>query len=63
MSLDKTIEEIREVNKSLTCTQCGRLEDLYCNIVYSQGNRVCLSCKEDNKESDKRAFDRDMRHR
>ena len=43
-----------------TCTQCGEEQDTYSEIVYSQGNRVCLTCKKENEPSDKKAFDRDM---
>lgn len=50
-------------NKDLKCTQCGITKEYLCEIVYSQGSKVCLKCKENNKESDKKAFDRDMRFR
>jgi len=49
--------------KKLTCTQCGAIKEQYSSLVYSQGNLVCMDCKELNKESDKRAFDRDMSYR
>ena len=39
------------------------IKDNYHQIVYSQGDRVCLGCKEELKESDKKAFDRDMNYR
>ena len=47
----------------LTCTICGEVKETYSEIVYSQGSRVCLECKKTTLESDKRAFDRDMRWR
>jgi|GEM_PF-4270542 len=47
--------------KELTCSRCGQVQETYSDIVYSQGKRVCLECKEETLESDKRAFDRDMR--
>lgn len=59
MSKELTNEEL----KHLTCTKCGEVKEQYSSIVYSQGNRVCLDCKEENKEADKYAFDRDMRCR
>lgn len=46
--------------KELTCSKYGEMKDTFSEIVESQGQRVCLSCKEENKESDKRAFDRDI---
>ena len=49
--------------KELTCTQCGAIKEQYSSLVYSQGDLVCMDCKEENKEIDKRAFDRDMRFR
>ena len=49
--------------RHLTCTQCGAVKEQFSALVYSQGNLVCLDCKEENKESDKRAFDRDMSFR
>lgn len=46
--------------RNLTCTMCGEVQELYVEIVYSQGTRVCLDCKKVTLEDDKRAFDRDM---
>jgi len=48
--------------KNLTCTQCGTVEECFSSIVYSQGERVCLICKDKNKESDNHAFDIDMKY-
>jgi hypothetical protein len=42
----------------LTCTRCKEIQEFYCRIVYSQGDRVCLDCKEETQASDNRAFDR-----
>jgi hypothetical protein len=42
----------------LTCTRCKEVQEFYCRIVYSQGDRVCLDCKEETQASDNRAFDR-----
>lgn len=47
----------------IKCTQCGDAKETLSEIVYSRGNKVCLKCKDENKESDKIAFDRDMRFR
>lgn len=44
--------------KALTCTQCHDVKDYHSQLVYSQGDLVCLDCKEENKDSDKRAYDR-----
>ena len=49
--------------KELTCTQCKKVVETYSEIVYSQGDRVCLDCKKDNTASDNHAFDRDMKLR
>ena len=48
---------IDEKLKRLTCTQCGAVKEQYSALVYSQGDLVCLECKEENKESDNRAYD------
>jgi hypothetical protein len=45
-------------NKDLKCTQCGSIKKYYSEIVYSQGNKVCTDCKELNRESDNKAYDR-----
>jgi hypothetical protein len=42
----------------LTCTICRVKQELYCRIVYSQGERVCIDCKKETEISDKAAFDR-----
>ena len=47
--------------KHLTCTMCGITKETYSEIVYSQGDRVCLDCKKITQEADNRAFNRDMR--
>jgi hypothetical protein len=46
-----------EIKDPLVCTRCGAKKEMYCHIVYSQGSRVCLDCKQITLESDKRAFD------
>ncbi len=43
--------------KRRTCTQCGKVVETFSEIKYSQGDRVCKKCKEDNKEIDNRAYD------
>ena len=50
-----------ELKNELTCTMCGDLQETSSEIVYSQGNRVCLDCKEITLPDDNRAFDRDIR--
>jgi hypothetical protein len=49
--------------EQLTCSQCSDVQEAFSDIVYSQGNKVCLKCKDENKESDKKAFDRDIKFR
>ncbi len=49
-----------KISRDLTCTQCNKVVETYSEIVYSQGDKVCLECKEDNQQGDNRAFDRDM---
>jgi hypothetical protein len=51
------------IKSDLTCTRCGEIKETYSEIVYSQGNKVCLDCKEELKVSDKHVFDMDMRLR
>ena len=41
----------------LTCTQCGVVKEQYSSLVYSQGDLVCLECKEVNKIIDNKAYD------
>ncbi len=48
---------------SLTCTRCNQLKEMYCQIVYSQGSRVCTDCKKETQADDNRAFDRFMNTR
>ena len=45
------------------CSQCGKEKETSSEIVYSQGKKVCIDCKQVNQGSDNRAFDRDMGHR
>jgi len=42
----------------LTCTKCGELQGTHSEIVYSQGDLVCLDCKKENQQSDNNAYDR-----
>ena len=49
----------KEKLKELTCTMCKEVQETFSAIVYSQGDRVCKSCKKQTQESDNRAFDRD----
>jgi len=44
----------------LTCTRCETTVETYSEIVYSQGDRVCIGCKKETLAGDKYAFDRDM---
>ena len=54
------LEDEANLKAELTCTRCRKIVETYSDIVYSQGSRVCLECKEITNHSDKRAFDRDM---
>ncbi len=53
-------EKIKK-DSNILCKQCLHF-DVY-GMSYSQGVHVCSKCKEDNSESDKRAFDNYIRHR
>ena len=44
----------------LTCTRCDTEQETFSHITYSQGDRVCLSCKKITELADNAAFDRDM---
>lgn len=54
------MSKTEELKKILTCVLCGNLQQTFSEVTYSQGRKVCLDCKDLTKESDKRAFDRDM---
>ena len=43
--------------RKLTCTICHEVKEHYCQIVYSQGDRVCVDCKKETQASDNRAYD------
>ncbi len=43
--------------KELTCTMCNEVQQTFSEIVYSTGDRVCLSCKKDTQSSDNKSFD------
>lgn len=47
-------------NDELICTRCHVEQESHHEIVYSQGDKVCLSCKKITQASDNIAFDRDM---
>jgi len=47
-------------DEQLICTRCSEKQETFSEIVYSQGNKVCLSCKKETQADDNRAFDRDM---
>lgn len=49
------------MNEELKCERCGKVQEVHAQMEYSQGDLVCLKCKEESKESDKTAFDRDWR--
>lgn len=49
-----------ELKEQLTCSICLVIQETYADIVYSQGDRVCLECKKLTQASDDAAFDRDM---
>lgn len=49
--------------EDFTCTICKKIVLYYCDIHYSQGEKVCEDCKKNNEQSDKKAFDRDMSFR
>jgi len=48
------------IKKDLTCTICSEVQETYSEIVYSQGNRVCIECKKDTASADNKAFDKYM---
>lgn len=50
-----------EIINQLTCSQCQDVQEMLSEIVYSQGTKVCLKCKLENNNADKKAFDRDMK--
>lgn len=52
-----------ELRKSLTCTLCKDVKEHHCQIVYSQGNRVCTDCKKITQGADDRVFDSFMNRR
>jgi len=49
------------IKKHLTCTLCGTTKETYSEIVYSQGDRVCLDCKKITQPADNLAFDSYMK--
>lgn len=49
-----------EIEKKLTCTMCLGVKETFAEIVYSQGDRVCIDCKKVTQQADNLAFDRDM---
>ena len=49
-----------EIEEKLTCTMCFDVKETYSEIVYSQGDRVCIDCKKITQQADNMAFDRDM---
>ena len=51
------------LKKDLTCTRCNEVKETYAEIVYSQGEKVCLDCKKITQADDNRAFDRFMNER
>ena len=52
-----------DTKKHLTCTMCGEVKETYSEVVYSQGNRVCLDCKKITQPADNHAFDSYMKSR
>jgi len=52
-----------ELEKELTCTLCKKQQETHSEIVYSQGERVCISCKEVTQKADNLQFDLDMNRR
>ena len=46
--------------EALRCTRCKEVQETYSEIVYSQGDKVCLDCKKETQADDDRAFDSDM---
>ena len=46
-----------ELKKDLTCTRCNETKETYSEIVYSQGDRVCIDCKKITQPDDNRAYD------
>ncbi len=49
--------EFKEKIRLLTCSQCGEVKKQYSALVFSQGDLVCLSCKEKNRKIDNGAYD------
>lgn len=43
--------------KYRTCTMCGKIVETFSEIVYSQGELVCLECKTITSPIDKIAYD------
>lgn len=54
------MDDLNEIKKDLTCTLCHETQETYSEIVYSQGRRVCISCKKDTQKADDYQFDLDM---
>ena len=54
------IKKMKKAHEELRCTLCKKVKETYCQIVYSQGDRVCLDCKKITQAGDNAAFDRDM---
>ena len=52
-----------DLKKELTCTRCEEVKETYAEIVYSQGDRVCIDCKKITQAGDNRAFDECMNAR
>lgn len=48
----------KDLKVRLTCTICQKVKEHYCQIVYSQGDRVCTDCKKETQAADNAAFDR-----
>lgn len=54
---------MKDLDKDLTCTMCKERKETYSEIVYSQGDRVCLDCKKITQQVDNAVFDSAMRLR
>ena len=52
--------DLKELSKEefLTCTRCGTVQIYHTHIVYSTGDRVCIDCKKESEESDRKKYDR-----
>lgn len=58
MKEESVSDKRKRLKRDLTCTRCGKQQEMYCQITYSQGDRVCLECKKESRQADRDAYDR-----